>query len=254
MTSRKRRPIFDDQSRALDRFGWLLLVTIASIVILMLVNIGPRITDTSGRWESALATALVGTTLLLALQASGLSRRLQRVADVIVLLVVAGVTSLAVASTFNDAIPMPSKAAPFLVVVLAAMAPLAVMRRLLKHREVTRGTLLGAISAYLLLPIAFFYMFLSVSISSQTPFFGEVVPTQQYMYFSLTTITTTGYGDITAQTDLGRTLAMAEAVSGQIYLVTFVAMLVGLFIAGRRTIRDPLIEPGPQPPSTDPES
>jgi hypothetical protein len=67
------------------------------------------------------------------------------------------------------------------------------------------------------------------------------------MYFSLTTITTTGYGDLTAQTDVGRTLAMAEAVIGQIYLVTFVAMLVGLFIAGRRTLREPLIEPGPQP-------
>jgi hypothetical protein len=246
VTRRQRRPIFDDRSRALDRFGLLLVVAVASIVILMLVNIGPRVTDTSGRWESALASALVGSTLLLALRASGLSLRLQRVADLIVVLVVGGVTSLAVASMFNDSIPLPSTAAPFLLVLLALLAPLAVVRRLLQHREVTRGTLLGAVSGYLLLPIAFFYAFLSISVSSG-PVFGEILPTQSYMYFSLTTITTTGYGDLTAQTDVGRTLAMAEAVIGQIYLVTFVAMLVGLFIAGRRTLREPLIEPGPQP-------
>jgi voltage-gated potassium channel Kch len=48
------------------------------------------------------------------------------------------------------------------------------------------------------------------------------------MYFSLTTITTVGYGDLTAQTHLGRLLANSEAVIGQVYLVTFVAMIVGL--------------------------
>ena len=37
-----------------------------------------------------------------------------------------------------------------------------------------------------------------------------------------------GYGDLTAQTHLGRLLANAEAVVGQVYLVTFVAMIVGL--------------------------
>jgi hypothetical protein len=53
------------------------------------------------------------------------------------------------------------------------------------------------------------------------------------MYFSLTTITTTGFGDLTAASPFGRLLAMWEAVTGQVYLVTFVAMLVGLFAANR---------------------
>ena len=48
------------------------------------------------------------------------------------------------------------------------------------------------------------------------------------MYFSLTTITTVGYGDLTAQGNLGRLLANSESVIGQVYLVTFVAMIVGL--------------------------
>ena len=70
------------------------------------------------------------------------------------------------------------------------------------------------------------------------------------MYFSLATITTTGYGDFTAASELGRLLAMAEAVTGQVYLVTFVAMLVGLFAANRIAGRPAVIDE-PQPPSAD---
>lgn len=234
MKKPQRRPIFEDDDRLLDRFGLLLTVTIVSIVVLMLVDIGPRVSLASGRWESALASLMVGVTLILALRASGLNRRLRRIADLIVLVVLIGVFSLAIAATFSDSIPPPSRVAPPLVVVLAVAAPMAVIRRLVHHTEVTRGTLLGAMSGYLLISIAFFYLFLSYANFGGRGMFADPQPTTSYMYFSLTTITTTGYGDLTAQSDLGRLLAMAEAVTGQIYMVTFVAMLVGLFIAGRK--------------------
>lgn len=248
MKKPKRRPIFDDKSRLLDRFGMLLIVTVSSIVILMLVDIGPRATASSGRWQSALASLLVGATLLLALRASGLSRRPQRIADVIVLVVVCSVSILALVTTFSDVVPPPTSAAPLLVVVLSIVAPMAIVRRLVQHREVTRGTLLGAISGYLLLPIAFFYVFLASITITREPYFGTPQPTTTYMYFSLTTITTTGYGDFTAAAPLGRLLATAEAVIGQVYLVTFVAMLVGLFAANRMAGR-PTMSDTPQPPS-----
>jgi hypothetical protein len=47
------------------------------------------------------------------------------------------------------------------------------------------------------------------------------------LYFSFTTLTTVGYGDLTARTDLGHTLAVFEALIGQIYLVTVVSLIVG---------------------------
>ena len=50
---------------------------------------------------------------------------------------------------------------------------------------------------------------------------------QNLLYFSFATITTSGYGDLTAATDVGRSLAIAEALIGQIYLVTVVAAIVG---------------------------
>jgi Ion channel len=54
------------------------------------------------------------------------------------------------------------------------------------------------------------------------------------VYFSLTTLTTTGYGDIVAVDPLARSLANLEAVIGQFYLATTVARLVTLQLADRR--------------------
>jgi hypothetical protein len=58
------------------------------------------------------------------------------------------------------------------------------------------------------------------------------------MYFSLVTITTLGYGDLAAVEPLGRLLTTIEAVIGQVYLVTFVAMIVGLMVEQRQRRTD----------------
>jgi hypothetical protein len=172
---------------------------------------------------------LVGVTLLLAMRASGMRLKWRRVADVLVAIVLAFIVSGVVYGLVADTELFSRQATrPVTLLVLAALAPLVVVRRLLQHRTVTRGTLFGAISAFLLLPIAFYYGFLTVDGLQGSAFFGSVQPTTSFMYFSLTTITTVGYGDLTAVTPFARLVATAEAVSGQVYLVTFVAMLVGL--------------------------
>ena len=57
-----------------------------------------------------------------------------------------------------------------------------------------------------------------------------------YLYFSFVTMTTTGYGDLTAAHGLGRALAVLEALIGQLYLVTVIALLVSnLSRRGRAT-------------------
>jgi voltage-gated potassium channel Kch len=48
-----------------------------------------------------------------------------------------------------------------------------------------------------------------------------------FLYFSYVTLTTVGYGDLTAAGDLGRMLAVTEALLGQLYLVTVVALVIG---------------------------
>ena len=63
---------------------------------------------------------------------------------------------------------------------------------------------------------------------SDLPFFAGGVNGNQndFLYYSLATLTTTGYGDFTAAGELGRTFSVLEALFGQIYLVTVVALLV----------------------------
>ncbi len=234
---RRRVVLFDDRSRQLDRFGVLLLLVVASIIMLSLVDLYQPVDNLPAEFISISASLLVGATLLLATRASGLARRWQLVVDVIVAL---SVLALATATLFRTAAtldPNGPVVAPLLITVLAVTAPAVIVRRLVHHRRISRGTMFGAISAYLMLPIAFFYMFLWVNSMEVSPFFGSVEPTQVYMYFSLTSLTTIGYGDFTAQSNIGRLLCTGEAMIGQIYLVAFVAMLVGLFAAQWRESR-----------------
>jgi len=55
-------------------------------------------------------------------------------------------------------------------------------------------------------------------------------------YFSFSTLTTLGYGDVPSATNIGRAVATLEAICGQIFLVTLIARLVANF-AGRRSTR-----------------
>jgi hypothetical protein len=223
--------LFDDRSAHVDRFGWLLVVTVVTIAALALVDL----TTASGQFAADAAavvtTALVGSALLLALRASGLARRWQRVADILILLVILVLVLILAFGSVADTgrSTADTGASPLVLVILSALAPLVVVRRLLRHRRITTGTLMGAISVYLLIPIAFFYAFIFVDYLQTEPFFGQPEPTTSFMYYSLTNVTTAGYGDLTAVSPLGRLMANAESMIGQIYLVTFVAMLVGLF-------------------------
>ena len=53
------------------------------------------------------------------------------------------------------------------------------------------------------------------------------------MYFSFTTLTTTGYGDFAPATSVGKAISVVEMLLGQLYLVTVIGLLIGNFI-GRR--------------------
>ena len=76
----------------------------------------------------------------------------------------------------------------------------------------------GALSAYLMIGVAFAAFFTAIDHLSGGNFFAQGQPdsTQTFQYFSFTTLTTLGYGDFTAAGDFGRALADLEALTGQI--------------------------------------
>jgi hypothetical protein len=229
-----RKALFDDASPSLDRFGLVLVLTATSVSMLSLVDLTSA-SSGAVRPLAWVAGTLVAGALLLALRAAGLARRWQRVADALIVtgLALALLVSVVIGTTGASAGDVDT-APPVVAALLAILTPVVVIRRLLRHRRVSTGTLFGAVSVYLLIPIAFFYLYLSVDAVQQTPVLGDPQPTTTLMYFSITTLTTVGFGDFSPATTFVQYLASSEAMLGQIYLVTFVGMIVGLLVAGRR--------------------
>jgi Ion channel len=229
MPARPRLRLFDDRSPHVDRFGVLLVLTGIAIVTLSLTGLGKPGGGLVGNIGTAMTTVIVGVTLLLALRASGVARGWLRTADVLVgIVVAAALFGAAVTVAAANPAEVEVSIAPDLWAVLSVLTPVVIVRRLLQHREVTMRTLAGAISAYLLIPVAFQFVFLFTDGLLPDGFFGRPQPPTTFMYFSLTTVTTVGYGDLAPVSDLGRLLAVVEALIGQVFLVTFVALLVGL--------------------------
>jgi ion channel len=112
--------------------------------------------------------------------------------------------------------------------LLCAGAIVVVGFRLASHRLVTARTVSGALTVYLLLGLLFSFVFVLIGTARSAGFFAQRGPVDavSYLYFSFLTLTTVGYGDLTAGNDLGRMLAVLEALLGQLYLVTVVAVLV----------------------------
>lgn len=199
----------------LDRYGiagWLL---IASIVGTAWVGVSV--------WGRLLALFLEGAALLFILWTSG-----SRGATV----VAAGtVVALALASvSVSEAIGgHPARWAPAATgALLAGLAPAAIIRRLARHETVTVHTVFGALCLYLLLGMSFAFVFNVVGEFENGRFFQQVAQADplDYVYFSFITLATVGYGDLTAAQDIGRVLAATEAILGQLYLVSVVALLV----------------------------
>lgn len=231
--------LFDDHSRYVDRFGLLLLVTTVAVVTLSLVDLTTGFQDVAAEIETVVVSIFVASTLLLAVRASGVARRPRLIVDVVVGLgLLATVIYAFTLGATDDSRSINSFAVPLSWTIIGALAPILVVRRLVRHKRATGKTLLGAVSAYLLIALAFAFAFLAIEVNTADPVFGTPQPTTSFMYYSLVTITTLGYGDLAMTVPFGRMMSTLEAVIGQVYLVTFVAMVVGLLVARRRSIDD----------------
>ena len=128
-----------------------------------------------------------------------------------------------------------------LLIAFITFATIAVIREILLADRVTVHTISGAMVVYLL--IALIWALLYIVAEGRQP--GSFSSTQaiapqsgeapfllsNLTYFSLITITSVGYGDITPVSDTARSLASLEAVFGQVFLAVLVAWLVGKYLS-----------------------
>ncbi len=126
-----------------------------------------------------------------------------------------------------------------------------VIRAVAGHREVTTDTILGGINVFLL--IGFSFMFLHGVVITQIPdaYALHGVPINivddpsgdrhgmaTFFYFSVSTLTTLGFGDIVPTHAVSRLLTSVEAILGQLYVAIFIGRLVGIEVSSHSNRRD----------------
>jgi hypothetical protein len=207
------------------RYGLLLLTTIVSLGV-------QGIVPPSSAQEVAV-TALAGASLVLAFRASGLSGRMIARAAVLSIAIIVVSAVRASAGGIGDGVVTAMNAA--LVGLGPPAVAVGVVRDLRSTGQVRLEAVMGVLSLYILLGMFFGFLYGAVDRFGGDPFFanGVSATVSHCLYFSFTTLTTVGYGDLVARTDTGHTLAVFEALLGQIYLVTVVSLIVSNLRPGR---------------------
>ena len=183
--------------------------------------------DTTSGWGRVISVFFLGITLLLTLRISRARRIWQLLA--VVYLVVS--TFSAVASEVTPGADTVTQHITVLAGVLLIVTPFVILGYIASQSLITTEIVLGAVCVYLLLGFSFAFIYLGLAVVSPTPFFEGQSPAtiNNTLFFSYTTLTTVGYGNLVPARSLGQAMAMLEALFGQIYLVLIVARLVSLW-------------------------
>jgi hypothetical protein len=110
-----------------------------------------------------------------------------------------------------------------------------ILRHIFRQENITQETIYGAIVAYILIGILWFFLYNLTEILHPGSF--SIAPVldaesrKTLYYFSFVTLTTLGYGDISPLSAPARSLAMLEAIVGQMYIAVLIARLVGIHIS-----------------------
>ena len=125
--------------------------------------------------------------------------------------------------------------------ILLAIAAGTILRRVIGAIEVDFRTILGAISVFTTARPLVRVPLPGLRPLDATPSSSPASPiarSSDYLFFSYTTLTTTGYGNLVPAGTVGQSFAVLEMLVGQIFLVTLVAGLVSLWRPG--SAKDPI--------------
>lgn len=207
------------------------------VFLLLLSLVLFQVLTPNADWARAVNVALATAALTVAVATSRDRRQVRRVRALVVsgvgLLVVVGIA----AGVFGPPVAF------LIVTVLVALIPVALINgltRLVRQTGVTVQVVSGALALYLVVGLLFASIIGFVATVESGAYFtqGKHVTNGERVYFSFTVLTTTGFGDYTAAQPFGHALAVLEMLTGQLYLVTVIGIVVGNF-AGRRMGNQP---------------
>lgn len=116
-----------------------------------------------------------------------------------------------------------------------AFAAIVILTSVFRSYEIDVEVICGSIVVYLLWAVVFAFLYSLLEVVQPGSFSlaeGHSAQTDLlFLYYSFVTITTLGYGDMTPLSELASSLAIVEAVTGQLYIAVLIARLVGIHVA-----------------------
>lgn len=213
---------------ASHRYGIVLAVALAAVVFLIVAPEAP--------WSRAVGLAFAGGMLLAVVATSRGSVRLRQSASVATIAVTAAIVLAVAFKLISQGLGTALSAVLVIATLVQLVRGLIVLLRVV---GVTIQAVAGALAVYLLLGIVFSFVITAMARLGHGAYFAQGTDgtESERVYFSFTSLTTTGFGDFSPAQRGGRAVAVLEELTGQIYLVTVISLLVGNL--RRRRERDP---------------
>jgi hypothetical protein len=205
-----------------------------AVLALMLSVVVFLIAAPSADWTRAVAIAIEGVAVVVTVATS---RERESVRRRRALTVGVGLVAVILLIALGD---VPIWLMAVIAAFVTAAVPIALLRgllRLMREQGVTLQAVAGSLAIYLSIGLIYAWVIGFVAQVGSAPYFAQQTNGTQgdKVYFSFTTLTTTGFGDFAPATPAGHAIAVIEMLTGQLYLVTVIGLLIGNFASRRRS-------------------
>lgn len=212
---------------ATDEYGRIFLLLLGVFFFSMFTE--------DARWITVTVALSVIAVILLTLRATGVTKRVMRNT-----LIVAGVlAAAAVAAGFTEG-DLVAGGVAFAAAAGMGVSVMLLVRRIFEMERIQLREVVAGLTAYTQIALGFSFLYAGAAVLTDGDFFNNGIAGDagDFIYFSVVTVTTLGYGDLSPATDIGRSLVILETLLGQIFLIVLVAFLVGM-LGKKRSILEP---------------
>jgi energy-coupling factor transporter transmembrane protein EcfT len=215
------------------RYGLVLMLAVLSTGVQM------ALPDTPAAW--LLQALLMGATVITALFAEDATRKQWRQVGWLIGLSLLGAFVAALTGSNQSGRGVTFGLSGVLAIAGAVIVARGVVGGIRLERRVTLHSVMGALTVYLLAGLIFAFAYSVMGAIAGSPVLSHIGSDKhaEEVYFSFITLTTVGYGDIAPIAAASRMTSVLEALFGQLYLVTIVAVIVSNVGAVRMRHADP---------------